>query len=74
MTDTGNSYWGDSIRRYQLPRAYLRNTDILRTRFQFPHGRLEVTDFMPVGRKPGVAADDPLNTHPTFGDQHDKAV
>lgn len=39
-------------------RAYLPDTNILRTVFTSSDGRFSVTDFMPVGRKPGAAAKD----------------
>lgn len=42
----------------QVERAYLPDTNVLRTAFTTPVGSFSVTDFMPVGRKPGVAPDD----------------
>lgn len=39
-------------------RAYLAGTNILRTEFQTPDGRLVITDFMPVGRAPQAGAHD----------------
>lgn len=43
---------------YEVQRAYLPETNILRTTFQSGKDRMAVTDFMPVGRRPGVQADD----------------
>lgn len=43
---------------YEVERAYLPETNILRTAFQSGEHRFTVTDFMPVGRQPGVPADD----------------
>lgn len=43
---------------YDVQRAYLPETNILRTTFQSGEHRFAVTDFMPVGRQPGVQADD----------------
>jgi GH15 family glucan-1,4-alpha-glucosidase len=39
-------------------RAYLPDTNIMRTVFSAPEGRLTVTDFMPVGRAPDTGAQD----------------
>ncbi len=39
-------------------RGYLPRTNILRTTFTAEGGRVALTDFMPVGRAPGAAADD----------------
>lgn len=43
---------------YEVQRVYLPETNILRTTFQSGEHRFAVTDFMPVGRQPGVQADD----------------
>lgn len=43
---------------YEVKRAYLPDTNILRTTFESGEGRVAITDFMPVGRKPGVEPDD----------------
>lgn len=43
---------------YDVERAYLPETNVLRTTFQSGEHRFAVTDFMPVGRQPGVQADD----------------
>lgn len=42
----------------RLERAYLTDTNILRTVFASSLGRCSVTDFMPVGRNPGAAPND----------------
>ncbi|MBX9727327.1 MAG: hypothetical protein K2X31_00305 [Sphingopyxis sp.] len=42
----------------QAERGYLPGTNILRTTFRTESGRVTLTDFMPVGREPGSAADD----------------
>ncbi len=39
-------------------RAYVPSTNILRTELRTPSGRLEVIDFMPVGRAPGASVHD----------------
>jgi GH15 family glucan-1,4-alpha-glucosidase len=39
-------------------RAYLPDTNVLRTTFSSEGGRFSVTDFMPVGRKPEAAGND----------------
>jgi alpha,alpha-trehalase len=52
-------YW--SIRpagRYEVSRAYLSETNILRTVFTTVTGRVVLTDFMPVGRQIGAGAHD----------------
>jgi len=52
-------YW--SIRpagRYEVSRAYLPETNILRTVFTTATGRVVLTDFMPVGRQIGAGAHD----------------
>ena len=52
-------YW--SIRpagRYQLSRAYVAETNILRTVFTTGTGQVALTDFMPVGRQAGAGAHD----------------
>ncbi len=41
------------IEPYALSRSYLPNTNILETRFASDSGTVILTDFMPVGRKPG---------------------
>lgn len=43
---------------YNVERAYLPKTNILRTAFQTGEHRFAVTDFMPVGRQLSVQADD----------------
>lgn len=43
---------------YEAERAYLPQTNILRTTFRTAGGRVALTDFMPVGRAPGAQADD----------------
>ncbi len=43
---------------YATERAYLPGTNVLRTTFRTPRGRVALTDFMPVRRAPGAAADD----------------
>lgn len=43
---------------YVVERAYLPQTNVLRTTFRTGQGRIAVTDFMPVGRTPEAAADD----------------
>jgi GH15 family glucan-1,4-alpha-glucosidase len=52
-------YW--SIRpagRYEVSRAYVAETNILRTVFTTATGRAVLTDFMPVGRQIGAGAHD----------------
>jgi alpha,alpha-trehalase len=52
-------YW--SIRPagdYEVSRAYLSETNILRTVFTTATGRVALTDFMPVGRQIGAGAHD----------------
>ena len=52
-------YW--SIRpagRYEVSRAYVSETNILRTVFTTATGRVVLTDFMPVGRQIGAGAHD----------------
>lgn len=44
-------------------RAYLPRTNVLRTTFLTENGRVSLTDFMPVGRVPGSAADDFVTLH-----------
>ncbi len=43
---------------YETERSYVGSTNILRTVFSTPHGKVAVTDFMPVGRKPGASTHD----------------
>lgn len=43
---------------YEVQRAYLPDTNMLRTTFESGQGRVAITDFMPVGRKPGMEPDD----------------
>lgn len=43
---------------YDVQRAYVLETNILRTTFQSGQDRIAIIDFMPVGRKPGVEAND----------------
>ncbi|HJT32803.1 MAG TPA: glycoside hydrolase family 15 protein [Pirellulales bacterium] len=43
---------------YQTKRAYVPNTNILRTTFSTASGKAAVIDFMPVGRKPGASVHD----------------
>jgi hypothetical protein len=68
--DAGPAFWrildaakGGSFQvcpetKAEAERAYIAGTNILRTLFTTPSGRVSVTDFMPVGCAPGVAADD----------------
>lgn len=42
----------------QIERAYLRDTNILRTIFRTAHGQVALTDFMPVTQARGAQADD----------------
>jgi alpha,alpha-trehalase len=44
--------------RSHIERTYLPGTNILRTVFSGPEGEAAVTDFMPVGRRPGAGAHD----------------
>lgn len=41
---------------FSVARAYLDGTNVLRTEFQTSSGMVAVTDFMPVGRRPGASA------------------
>lgn len=43
---------------YEVTRAYLGRTNILHTVFTSRRGKAAVTDFMPVGRKPGAGVHD----------------
>lgn len=43
---------------YEVTRTYLAGTNILRTVFITPKGKIAVTDFMPVGRKSGAGTHD----------------
>ena len=43
---------------FTTKRAYLDDTNIVRTDFHTDSGRFAVTDFMPVGRKPKASAHD----------------
>lgn len=43
---------------YQTSRAYVSNTNILRTTFSTASGKAAVIDFMPVGRKSGASVHD----------------
>jgi alpha,alpha-trehalase len=44
--------------RFAVERAYIENTNILRTVFTTDGGRASVTDYMPVGRRPGAGIHD----------------
>ncbi len=46
------------LEAHTAERAYLGTTNILRTEFTTAGGRVSMTDFMPVGRKPGASAHD----------------
>lgn len=43
---------------FSSTRSYLDGTNILRTRFSTPSGTATLTDFMPVGRRPGAGTHD----------------
>src|SRR5687767_1943452 len=43
---------------YTVSRAYLDDTNVLRTEFTTDGGRVALTDFMPVGRVPGARVHD----------------
>lgn len=51
---------------HEVSRAYLRETNIMRTTFSTRQGRLAVTDFMPVGRAPGSGVHDYVTLHAPF--------
>ncbi len=43
---------------FETERSYVGSTNILRTVFSTPSGKVAVTDFMPVGRTPGASTHD----------------
>jgi len=59
--DRGGFFSIRPIERFSVNRSYLPNTNILRTTFLTDSGGVSVTDFMPVGRRPGVATHDYVN-------------
>lgn len=51
---------------YDITRAYLGSTNILRTIFTSQKGKVAVTDFMPVGRAPGCGVHDYVTLNAPF--------
>ncbi|MCP4382156.1 MAG: glycoside hydrolase family 15 protein [Hyphomicrobiales bacterium] len=56
--DRGGFFSIDPALPFTADRSYLDGTNILQTTFSTPVGAASVTDFMPVGRRPRVAAHD----------------
>lgn len=56
--EKGASFEIRSTRESTVERDYLPGTNILRTAFSTPEGRIAVMDFMPVGRAPEAGAKD----------------
>ncbi len=54
------------VGEYQVARAYLDGTNILRTTFTTESGKVAVTDFMPVGRAPGAGVHDYVSLNAPF--------
>lgn len=52
--------------RFTSHRAYVDGTAILRTHFKTAAGEATVTDFMPVGRRPGAGVHDYVNLNAPF--------
>lgn len=51
---------------FETDRMYLGRTNVLRTTFRAETGRLEITDFMPVGRVPGAPTHDYVTLNAPF--------
>lgn len=57
-TDRGGLFSIHPVEAFSSDRGYIDGTNILRTTFSAPGGTLTVTDFMPVGRRPGSPTHD----------------
>lgn len=51
---------------FEAERTYLGNTNILRTHFKSAQGEVTITDFMPVGRRPGAGVHDYVSLKAPF--------
>lgn len=62
----GGSFSISPAEEFESERRYLEGTNILQTLFRTPSGSVRLTDFMPVGRKPGSSLHDYVSLEAPF--------